>query len=992
MNRIIFFFLALLSFAARGQITFPVNGPQNTEPQYYAFTNATIYIDYQTRIERATLIVKEGRVISAGIAAAIPRGATVIDLKGRYIYPAFIDLYSNYGVQLPAENKRPDQETRQFISSKKGAYNWNEAIRAEMRAADQFASDDKKAAQLRESGFGAVLTGTHDGICRGSNTLVLTGNGREHELIIMAEAAAAFSFQKGSSRQSYPSSLMGSIALLRQTYYDARWYKNQKKEVNFTLQALNQLEKLPAIFAAENKLNVLRADKVGDEFGVQYIIKGGGDEYQRIDEIKATNAPLIIPVSFPKTYEVEDPFDADYVSTSDLKHWEMAPYNLLLLKEKDIRFAITAEGCESAQQFLKNLKKAVSLGLPEAEALKALTVTPATLINAQQELGALKKGMLANFIITSGPLFSDDAAILSTWVKGNQYEIGRSATAVLSGKYKIQGESLGQYELHVSGDKQKREYSLVGKDTLKAQVNELNGLFSLQVSLGKKGDSLLRITAWTEETDSAQYPYCIKKISGTALSPGAVTSSFRALWYDSLRTVTKKKDSIAAPVFVGTVTFPFTDFGWKEMPAEETVLFRHATVWTNEKDGILTDADVLIRQGKISAVGKNLSAAGAKEIDATGKHLTTGIIDEHSHIAISNGVNEGTQSSSAEVRIGDVVNSEDINIYRQLAGGVVASQLLHGSANPIGGQSAMIKLRWGAAPEKMKIQGADGFIKFALGENVKQANWGDRAVYRYPQTRMGVEQVLYDAFIHAKEYEQSVKKDPATRKDLEQDAMVEILGSKRFITCHSYVQSEINMLMHVADSMKFKVNTFTHILEGYKVADKIKAHGANASTFADWWAYKMEVIEAIPYNAAILQKVGVNTAINSDDAEMGRRLNQEAAKIVKYGGISEEDAWKMVTLNPARMLHLESRMGSMKPGKDADIVLWSDNPLSIYARPEMTFVDGICLYSLEQDKLLQEQVKQERQRIIQKMIAAKRNGEKTEKKISKPEENYHCED
>jgi imidazolonepropionase-like amidohydrolase len=292
----------------------------------------------------------------------------------------------------------------------------------------------------------------------------------------------------------------------------------------------------------------------------------------------------------------------------------------------------------------------------------------------------------------------------------------------------------------------------------------------------------------------------------------------------------------------------------------------------------------------------------------------------------------------------------------------------------------------------MKIEGADGFIKFALGENVKQSNWGIET-NRYPQTRMGVEQIMYDEFIRAKEYEKNLKQNAAfTRKDLELEAVLEILNKKRFISCHSYVQSEINMLMHVGDSMGFKVNTFTHILEGYKVADKMKAHGVSASTFADWWAYKYEVIDAIPHNAAIMQKMGLNVAINSDDAEMGRRLNQEAAKIIKYGNISEEDAWKMVTLNPAKMLHLDNKLGSIKAGKDADLVLWNNNPLSIYAKPEMTFVDGICYYSIAQDEALRITIKTERQRLINKMIAAKQAGEKAEHKVSKIDENYHCED
>ncbi|HET7818379.1 MAG TPA: amidohydrolase family protein, partial [Bacteroidia bacterium] len=376
--------------------------------------------------------------------------------------------------------------------------------------------------------------------------------------------------------------------------------------------------------------------------------------------------------------------------------------------------------------------------------------------------------------------------------------------------------------------------------------------------------------------------------------------------------------------------------------------------------------------------------------------LTPGIIDEHSHIAISGGVNEGTQASSAEVRIGDVIDCEDINIYRNLAGGVVASQLLHGSANPIGGQSAMVKLRWGMSSEEMKVKGADGFIKFALGENVKQSNWGDDNVVRFPQTRMGVEQVYYDYFTRAKEYDalqkaaSTSKEQKFPRRNLEVEAIAEILNKKRFITCHSYVQSEINMLMHVADSMGFKVNTFTHILEGYKVADKMKAHGVGGSTFSDWWAYKMEVKEAIPYNASIMNKMGIVTAINSDDAEMSRRLNQEAAKSIKYGNLSEEEALKLVTLNPAKLLHLDNTMGSVKVGKSADLVLWTDNPLSIYAKADKTIIDGKIYYDADADLKLREEVRKERTRIINLMIQAKKGGEQVQKPERKEKKEYNC--
>jgi imidazolonepropionase-like amidohydrolase len=311
------------------------------------------------------------------------------------------------------------------------------------------------------------------------------------------------------------------------------------------------------------------------------------------------------------------------------------------------------------------------------------------------------------------------------------------------------------------------------------------------------------------------------------------------------------------------VLHPLVGYGWREAPVGSTVILSHATVWTNGPQGVLRNVDVCIHEGKVKAVGPELSVAAlfpgkrqpqVTELNATGKHITCGIVDEHSHIAISKGVNEGTQAVTAEVRIGDVVNPDDVNIYRDLAGGVTTAQLLHGSANPIGGQSALIKMRWGLSADSMLIKDAPKHIKFALGENVKQSN-RSTASGRFPQTRMGVEQVYYDAFHRAKRYATNVAlwenakprdRGPAPRRDLELEALVEILAGDCNITCHSYVQGEIDMLMHVADSMGFRVNTFTHILEGYKMADKMRVHGVNASTFSDWWAYKFEVYDAIP--------------------------------------------------------------------------------------------------------------------------------------------------
>ena len=375
-------------------------------------------------------------------------------------------------------------------------------------------------------------------------------------------------------------------------------------------------------------------------------------------------------------------------------------------------------------------------------------------------------------------------------------------------------------------------------------------------------------------------------------------------------------------------------------------------------------------------------------IDASGKHLTAGIIDEHSHIAALS-VNESGQNSSAEVKMEDVVDPEHMGIYRSLAGGVTSLQLLHGSANPIGGRSAILKLKWGEEADGLIYDNSPKFIKFALGENVKQSNWGSYS--RFPQTRMGVEQLYMNYFQRAKEYDTKKKNGEPYRYDEEMEVLAEILNGERFISCHSYVQSEINMMMKVAEHFGFRVNTFTHILEGYKVADKMAEHGVGAGTFSDWWAYKFEVNDAIPYNAAIMQKQGVVTAINSDDREMIRRLNQEAAKTIKYGGMTELEAWKMVTINPAKLLHLDDRVGSIKVGKDADLVLWSGSPLSVYSKAEKTMIEGVTYFDLETDKKNREAIKKERNELVTMMLKEKSSGKKTQSPKQSVKRDFTCE-
>lgn len=976
-----------------GQVTYPVNG--TTDPRYatFALTNAKIFVDYKTVLDSATLLIKDGLITEAGKNVTIPKDAVTYDLAGRTIYPSLIDPFSEYGVPKTAKRESGDGKP-QFLSNTKGAYGWNQAVKAENDAYKYFSSDEKEANELRKLGFGIMSCVQRDGIARGSSVLVLLGDGKENDLIIRDRSAAHFSFDKGSSTQDYPSSLMGSIALLRQSFYDASWYVagGYKQEYNITLEALGKLQALPQIFDAGDKLNVLRAAAIGKEFSKKFIVKTNGTDYQQLQEIKEAGNSLIVPLQFPEAYDLTDPQEALNISYAQMKSWEYAPANAAYLSHEKIPFAFTLTDLKNKQDFWKNLRKAIQYGLSEEEALKALTYTPASLLGVEKTAGSLMKGMLANFIITSQNIFNKDNVILENWVKGKRFVFKEFIKPDIRGTYSlnIAGESLLQID--VSGNLVTPDIVIL-EDTTKIKVSyvrqasKINLFFELKKT--KTAFSLIG-----EITDALTW-------EGTVLKPEAELNQPSKTWIAKLTKAfiteikldTAKKDTVV----LGKIFYPFNAYSWTEKPVSRKVLFKNATVWTNESQGILQNTDVLISNGKIQQVGKNISSQDADVVDATGKYLTSGIIDEHSHIAVSGSVNEGTQSSSAEVRIGDVIDCDDIDIYRQLSGGVTTSHILHGSANAIGGQTQLVKLRWGSSPEKMKFEGWPGYIKFALGENVKQSNWGDLQVSRFPQTRMGVEQVYVDYFTRAKDYDGkwkkyslSKEKTSTPRRDLELDALAEILNSKRFITCHSYVQSEINMLMHVADSFGFKVNTFTHILEGYKVADKMKKHGAGASSFSDWWAYKMEVMEAIPYNGAIMHDVGLTVAYNSDDAEMARRLNQEAAKAVKYGGVSEAEAWKFVTLNPAKLLRIDNRTGSIAVGKDADVVLWNDNPLSIYAKALQTYVDGIKYYDAETDKKMRETIRTEKIRLAQKMTEAKKKGEATQPSVVKLSAKKHC--
>ena len=1017
--------------------TFPVNGTHDKALVATVLEHATLHLDAETTLEDGTVILHRGRIVAAGPSAttSFDGPAMRLDMTGLHLYPSFVDVHSDLGT--PEAQSAGWSRTPQDLSDKKGAYGWNEAVRPETSAAAVFDPSADAAKALRKAGFGAVLTHVQDGVVRGTGAVVLPLED-PREALLAPDASFHMSFRKGSSSQNYPSSLMGATALLRQIHLDAAWYaeaapRGMAGGTNLSLDAFVRGSALPRVFSAGSWKDVLRADLMLSEFGVENaIMLGSGDGYQRAEALAETGHRMAVPVDFPSGYDVSDPHLARMIGLNELKHWELAPSNAARLHDAGVPVAFTAHGLKDPGAFLSSVRKAVEAGLPEEAAFRALTSNPAAWLGLSDQLGSLRTGSVANVLVTDGPLFESSTHLVEHYVGGNPTPMRDRHPLDLIGSYNVNVDD-SVYVVTVKGEPGKWKASWTVNDSTEVKVpltlDNRTVVFRLATEEGPirltgnvwmesriwEGSGQTATGQWTdwsairnaeaEEYPSSEAPEAVAATDPAQDAPEATEAEAPA------------EEADATELDLSGVVYPFTAYGTPERLSAETVWIRNATVWTCEADGVLEGADVLFHDGALVAIGADLNPAELLpagvtpvEIDGRGKHVTPGVIDEHTHIAVDRGVNEGTQASSAEVWIGHAVNSEDVNMYRQLSGGVTCAQILHGSANPIGGQSAIIKFRWGAEPQDLLYEEAVPFIKFALGENVKQSNWGDGYRSRFPQTRMGVEQVYYDHFIRAREYGQAQiehraalrntkRKDiregrgpVAPRVDLELETLLQILNEERFVTCHSYRQDEINMLMHVADSLGFRLNTFTHILEGYKVADKMAEHGAGGSSFSDWWAYKYEVKDAIPYNGAVLHNQGVVTAFNSDDAEMARRLNQEAAKAYKYGRVPEEEALKFVTLNPAKLLHIDHKTGSLKPGKDADVVVWSDHPLSINAKAEQTFVEGVRCFDVDRDLALREAMRTERARLTAKMYNAGQSaGSGALKRPSeRVQSHYHC--
>lgn len=990
MRKILLLLLILfpILIAAQEQ-TKPIEGLRDNPPKVFALTNAKIVQAPGKVIEKGTLIIRNGLIESVGANVKIPPDAQIVDLSGKVIYPGFIDLYTSYGMPKRRESAQMEGQqpgAQQVQETKKGADSWNPNVLSHKLAVDEFSPDQRDAERLRSQGFTVVLSVPNDGIFRGKSVLVTLADGKApNDVVIKPVVAHHIAFIRGFGRDIYPNSLMGNIALIRQTFLDAQWYasawdafsKNPalpKPEVNSSLEALlGALKGEKVVFESADELDFLRCAKIAKEFSLNAFIIGSGYEYRRVEAIKNTGFPVVIPVNFPKPPDVENPDDADNIDLRTLKHWYNAPENPKRLYENGVTFAFTTYRLENPAEFLQRVRESVERGLPEDVALSALTITPARIIGLDKILGTVEPGKMANFIITDKNIFDEDARILQVWISGEKYDVEGLPEFDPRGEWKAQLNN-DTLNLSITGQL-KNLRGRVKKGDKSVNLIRVN-LFDNNLTIAFNGDSLgikgiVRISAFVKKDRIEGYAEI--SIGERALFKAVKISEPK----DEAPRRTRKVKFEPLPV-----VYPDGAFGLSKIPEQpEYVLIKNATIWTSSNLGKLENADMLIRRGIIERIGKNIQPPkGAVVIDATGKHVTPGIIDAHSHTAISGGVNESTQAITAEVRIQDVINSDDINIYRQLAGGVTTVNLLHGSANPIGGQNAVIKYRWGSLPDELIFKEAPPGIKFALGENVKQSNWGDRYTTRYPQTRMGVEQIIRDAFKAAIDYEKAwnTYREESKRRvlipprrDLQLEALLEILKGQRLVHAHSYRQDEILMLLRVAEDFGFRIATLQHVLEGYKIAEAIAKHGAGASSFSDWWAYKFEVYDAIPHNGALMEKVGVVTSFNSDSDELARRLNLEAAKAIKYGGLTEEQALNLVTINPAKQLKIDKYVGSLEPGKHADFVIWSGNPLSTYTICEQTWIEGRKYFDRNEDLKMREEAKRLRNFIIQKIIEVK---------------------
>ncbi len=805
-----------------------------------------------------------------------------------------------------------------------------------------------------------------------------------------------FAADQGGTENPYPRALMGVVAHLRQAMLDAEYYQkladldqggnSVRTPYDPALRTLWQSRgrKLPVWWQADTRDEIHRALDLAAEFGTSAVIVGGREASRVIDRLKAEHVTVILPLSFPEEPKVptEDEYrkrppaeQEDPLKLLVHRHerWKEQVATAAALAKAGIRFAFATEGLERLDSFPAQLRALIAHGLTPDQALAGLTTQAAAVAGLDRKLGTLEVGKLGQVVAFSAPFQDEQAKARFVLVDGLKFEVKAADPAAAEGRpggmrrgggarpgapervgsspaesrpdrtARPGGQRPASPPAETRPDAAKPGTAAPAPDAKKDSPRPPKGAQELAQAKPKEASPA------DTKSKPAQPPADAKpKTAAPAVGEKPKAEPTGGAHAPAASPAAKP----AAPE-VKTPPKPFvdvaTEFDADRRPKLKTggnVLIKDATILT-VSHGTIAHGSILIEHGKIAAVGREVKGRpGIAVIEAAGLVAMPGIIDTHSHIAIQGGVNEATLSIVPEVRVKDVVTGDDVSIYRALAGGTTTARLLHGSANTIGGQDAVVKLRYGKPGRDLILRDAPQGVKFALGENVT------RSQGRFPNSRMGVESVIERAFEEGKayvaewkSYEQSRIKNPAKagpppRRDLRLEALGKIVEGTIKIHSHCYRSDEILMLLRTAEQYGIKVQSLQHVLEGYKVAAEIADHGASASTFSDWWAYKVEAYDAIPFNAALLTKAGANVCIKSDSEELNRHLNLEAAKMVKYGGVSEAQALAMITLNPARELGLERCLGTIDPGKDADVVLFNAHPFDAFSRCELALIDG----------------------------------------------------
>ena len=899
------------------------------QPAAYAIKGARIVTDPATTIDSGTLVIRKGVIEAVGPLdqVKIPYDAEVIDGKGLTLYPGFLDLYTTLGVPAGVIRSKtgPGRPVNysDFALASTPPDNRN-GLTPEFEVAEVYELSDSTAEERRGLGFLDIIAAPGGSIAGGQSALVSLGSLPRRESILRAPLALHLNVKPpseptppvpsddapgprrrrgGAGGSRYPTSLMGTVSHLRQAMLDAEYERalrayheakgGERPASDPTLEAFAaaRSKALPVWWEANSEDEIHRALDLAEEFGTTCVIVGGREAAKVTERLKKSDIAVVLKLDYPEEPKV--PTEAEYlkkepiereeplaVSKEKLAKWKESVATAAALNKAGIRFGFATDGISKINTFPSILRKVISEGLPKDAALDALTRRAAEIAGIDKRLGTLAPGKLGHVVAWTGGFSDEKAKARYVFVDGQKFDLEKSPAAAAKKKGR--------------------------RDESEAEA--------------KKGDSGPKKDKDKEVTEP--------KPKDAAEKPDDKTPK-------------KAEPTKPKAPFVDIET----EFASARKPTLKTggnALIKNVAILTvDRKRPSIPNGAILIKDGKIAAIGETLDAPeGVKVIDGAGLVAMPGIIDTHSHMAIQGGVNEMSLSLVPEVRVHDVVTGDDPALYRSLAGGNTTARLLHGSANTVGGQDAVIKIKPGLPGRDLLIKGNPQGVKFALGENVT------RVTGRFPNTRMGVEAAIERAFLEARAYadrrdaQAKAKDAPPFRRDLRLEALAGVLDGSIQIHSHCYRADEILMLLNVAERHGVKVRSLQHVLEGYKVASEIAAHGASASTFSDWWAYKIEAQDAIPHNAALMTEAGVSVCIKSDSEELARHLNLEAAKMMKYGGASEFDALAMITLNPAKELGIEGRVGTLEVGKDADIALFNGHPFNAYSRCEMALIDG----------------------------------------------------